>query len=122
MSQLVLGESWIIDGNYSDTFDLRLAVADTIVFLDVARHICLGRVIARSLRSFGRVRPDMAPGCRERVDGAFLRWVWDYPSQRRPAMVRRLEEVESQMQVIWLRNASDARAFLRTLSAESVPL
>ena len=118
--QLVRGETWIIDGNYSDTFDLRLAVADTIVFLDVPRHICLGRVIVRSLRSFGRVRPDAAPGCRERVNGAFLRWVWTYPSQRRPALVRRLEEVEGQMQVIWLRHASDMRAFLRTLPAESV--
>ena len=77
--QLVLGETWIIDGNYSDTFDLRLTVADTIVFLDVPRHICLSRVIVRSLRSFGRIRPDMAPGCRERLDGAFLRWVWTYP-------------------------------------------
>jgi len=114
----VLGETWIIDGNYSNTFDLRFAVADTIVFLDFPRHICLSRVIARSLRSFGRVRPDMAPGCRERLDGAFLRWVWTYPSQRRPAMVRRLEEAEGHMQVIWLRNASDIRAFLRTLSAE----
>jgi adenylate kinase family enzyme len=118
--QLVLGETWIIDGNYSDTFDLRLVVADTIVFLDLPRHTCLGRVIARSIRSFGRVRPDMAPGCRERLDGAFLRWVWTYPSQRRPAMVRRLEEVEGQMRVIWLRNASEVRAFPRTLSAEHV--
>ena len=118
--QLVLGETWIIDGNYSDTFDLRLAAADTIVFLDVPRHIYLGRVIVRSLRSFGRVRPDMAPGCRERLDVAFLRWVWTYPSQRRPAMMRRLEEVEGQMQIIWLRNASEVRAFPRTLSAEHV--
>jgi adenylate kinase family enzyme len=118
--ELVLGETWIIDGNYSNTFDLRFAVADTIVFLDFPRHICLSRVIARSLRSFGRVRPDMAPGCRERLDGAFLRWVWTYPSQRRPAMVRRLEEAEGHMQVIWLRNASDIRAFLCTLSAELI--
>src|SRR5215213_4959169 len=113
--QLVRGETWIIDGNYSDTFDLRFAAADTIVFLDVARHICLRRVIVRSLRSFGRVRPDAAPGCRERLDGAFLRWVWTYPSQRRPTMVQRLEEVEGQMQVIWLRNAGDVRGFLGTL-------
>jgi adenylate kinase family enzyme len=120
--QLVLGETWIIDGNYSDTFDLRLTVADTIVFLDVPRHICLSRVIVRSLRSFGRIRPDMAPGCRERLDGAFLRWVWTYPSQRRPALVRRLEEVEDRMQVIWLRNASDIRAFLHTLPrSTSIP-
>jgi hypothetical protein len=62
----------------------------------------------------------MAPGCRERLDGAFLRWVWTYPSQRRPAMVRRLEEAEGHMRVIRLRNASDIRAFLRTLSAERV--
>ena len=116
--QLVLGETWILDGNYSDTFDLRLPAADTIVFLDLPRHICLIRVVVRSLRSFGRVRPDAAPGCRERLNGAFLRWVWTYPSQRRPAMVRRLEEVEGQMQIIWLRNASDVRAFLRTLATE----
>ena len=118
--QLVLGETWILDGNYSDTFDLRLAVADTIVFLDLPRHICLTRVIARSLRSFGRVRPDAAPGCRERLDVAFLRWVWAYPGQRRPAMVRRLDEVEGHMRVIWLRNAGDVRTFLRTLAAERV--
>jgi adenylate kinase family enzyme len=118
--QLVLGETWIIDGNYSDTFDLRLAVADTIVFLDVPRHICLSRVMARSIRTFGRVRSDMAPGCPERLDGAFLRWVWTYPSQRRPAMVRRLEEVEGRMRVIWLRNASEVRAFLRAHAAERV--
>jgi adenylate kinase family enzyme len=96
-------------------------VADTIVFLDVPRHIYVGRVIARTMRSFGRVRPDMAPGCRERLDGAFLRWVWTYPSQRRPALVRRLEEVEGQMRVIWLRNASEVRTFPRTLLAERVP-
>jgi hypothetical protein len=35
-------------------------------------------------------------------------------------MVRRLEEVEGHMQIIWLRNASDVRALLRTLSAERV--
>ena len=70
------------------------------------------------LRGVHRVRPDAAPGCRERLNGAFLRWVWTYPSQRRPAMVRRLEEVEGQMQIIWLRHASDVRAFLRTIAAE----
>jgi adenylate kinase family enzyme len=118
--QLVRAETWILDGNYSDTFDLRLAVADTIFFLDIPRHICLGRVIVRMLRSFGRVRSDVAPGCRERLDGAFLRWVWTYPSQRRPAMVRRLEDVEGHLQVIWLRNASEVRTLLRTLSAERV--
>src|ERR1700747_2730402 len=39
--------AWIMDGNYRFTFDLRLPVADTIVFLDLPRRICMWRIIMR---------------------------------------------------------------------------
>ncbi|HVG44008.1 MAG TPA: hypothetical protein VM890_04735, partial [Longimicrobium sp.] len=56
---LAAGERWIIDGNYGGTMKIRLAAADTIVFLDFPRRICLWRVLRRQLQYRGRSRPDM---------------------------------------------------------------
>ena len=68
--------AWIIDGNFGGTLAPRVAVADTIRFLDFSTWRCFARVLKRTLRSFGRVRPDLAPGCPERLDPALLRYVW----------------------------------------------
>jgi adenylate kinase family enzyme len=75
--------AWIIEGNYTATLAPRLAAADTLVFLDVPAPIALMRVIRRLLRNYGRVRPDAAPGCPERLDLAFLRFVWSWNRIRR---------------------------------------
>jgi adenylate kinase family enzyme len=90
VAALAAEPAWIMDGNYGGTLDARLAACDTAVFLDLPRTLCLGRVIARSLRYRGRSRPDMAPGCPEQVTLEFLRWVWRYPVDRRPGVLERL--------------------------------
>ena len=38
---LLRRDAWIIDGNYSNTLDIRLEECDTVIFLDIARRICL---------------------------------------------------------------------------------
>jgi len=47
---LTAGEQWIIDGNYSGTMNIRLARADTIVYLDFPTWKCLYRVIKRIVK------------------------------------------------------------------------
>ncbi|WP_266078156.1 P-loop NTPase family protein [Haladaptatus caseinilyticus] len=74
----------ILDGNYGSTFD----AADTVILLIVSRYVCLFRVIRRWLRNDGQARPDMAEGCEEKVDLEFLRYVWNFPVQKIPAMER----------------------------------
>lgn len=67
------GEKWIIDGNYSSTLDIRLAAADTVILLDFPTRLCLRRVLRRTIVSMlGGARDDMADGCRERLDPAFI--------------------------------------------------
>jgi len=39
--RLVSRHSWVIDGNYLSTIDLRLGAADTVVFLDLSRALRL---------------------------------------------------------------------------------
>jgi len=50
-SMLLAGEEWIADGNYHETLDLRLARADTVVFLDTPWWVCPARAFMRGLRS-----------------------------------------------------------------------
>ena len=61
--ELIQGESWIIDGNYGKTMDIRLAAADAIIWLDYNRYLCLWRVLRRYLQYPGKVRPDMGVEC-----------------------------------------------------------
>lgn len=68
---------WIFEGNNSANFDDRLARADTVIWLDLPIRLRLPRLIWRSLKHRGATRPDMAPGCPERLSLGFLRWVWD---------------------------------------------
>lgn len=77
VAALAAGERWVIEGNYSSTMAARLARADTVIMLERHRALCVMAALLRALRSRGRVRVDMAPGCPERVDLAFLRFVWN---------------------------------------------
>jgi adenylate kinase family enzyme len=75
--------AWVIDGNYTDTVAPRLGAADTLIYLDLPAWVSLLRVLRRIVTSYGRVRPDSAAGCPERLDMAFLRFVWSWNRRRR---------------------------------------
>jgi len=112
VERLVEGDRWIMDGHFGGTLDLRLSACDTAIFLDRSRWLCFWRVTKRALRHDGRGRPDMAPGCSEKADWAFLRWVWGFPRERRPALVARLAELGPGKSVVTLRSDADVEAFL----------
>lgn len=61
-------ESWIIDGNYNRTLPMRLKYADTVIWLDYPRIICVWRVWWRH----GKKRVDMTDGCEEKRDKEFF--------------------------------------------------
>ena len=83
-------DAWIMDGNYGTTLPARLERADTIIFLDLPRHICLFRVIRRTFAGFGRTRADMTPGCPEQFDWAFFKYIWNFSRDHRPGLVEQL--------------------------------
>ncbi len=103
---------WIMDGNYAGTLDLRLSRADTVIFLDYPTLTCLWRITKRILRYRGRVRPAMPPGCRERFDGNFYRYVATYRRERRPGILDKLNEVRGTKQIHIFSHDGAARHFL----------
>ncbi len=108
----VRGETWIMDGNYGGTLDIRLAAAEAVIFLDLPRILCIRRVVARRFRYAHESRPDMAPGCQERLDLGFLKYLWKYPAERRPGILRKLEQASREKTVISLRSPEEVRGFV----------
>ena len=112
---LLQGERWIIDGNYTATIDLRIAVADMIIYLDFPRYLCLWRILKRYWQYRGQVRPDMAEGCPERLNWDFFLYVWHFNKQRRAKILSKLELQQAETRVIILR-PSDLKGFLANIN------
>ncbi len=49
VKNLLSREEWIMDGNYRGTFDSRIPAADTVVFLNFNKILCIYRAFTRSL-------------------------------------------------------------------------
>jgi adenylate kinase family enzyme len=112
VAALVAEPAWILDGAFEGSLDLRLPRADTIVWFDLPREVCLARVLKRSVMNDGRVRPDMASGCPESLDLAFLKWIWDYNRTERPRVEAMLAAHGAHLVPIVVRRDRDAREFL----------
>ncbi|ETP67849.1 hypothetical protein G159_15305 [Planococcus glaciei CHR43] len=117
--QLVAQDRWIIDGNYNGTLDIRLKAADCIIFMDIPRSLCLYRVIMRTFRHRRQPRPDMATGCEERFNFNFLKWVWNYPTDKRPEVMNKLERLRGQKEIIIFKSPKEAQLFLENIKNES---
>lgn len=116
VEELVRRDSWVMDGNYSGTLDVRYKACDTIIFLDISRTICLWRVLKRAIMYRRNSRPDMADGCPERLTLEFILWIWNYPRRTRPKIVRMLESHPAEKKIVWLRSQSDVETFLSRLA------
>jgi adenylate kinase family enzyme len=71
--QLAAGDGWVIDGNYSLVRPLVWARADTVVWLDLPRHVVMRQVVWRTLRRV-TFRTELWNGNRERWSN-LLSWV-----------------------------------------------
>ncbi|MEO1693462.1 MAG: DNA topology modulation protein [Cyanobacteria bacterium J06631_6] len=112
--QLVKGDRWIIDGNYGSTLDMRLAAADTIIWLDFNRYLCLSRIFQRYLKYAGKTRPDMAQACPERLTRDFIKYVWNFPRLYRPQIVATLAQYQAK-QIITLHNPRQVLTLLHSV-------
>lgn len=85
LSEIMNRESWIIDGNYSRTIEMRLEKCDTVFFLDYPVDICLQGVRSR----IGQKRSDI-PWVETDTDAEFLEFVENFSKTERPKILERL--------------------------------
>ncbi|MEF3306193.1 DNA topology modulation protein [Paenibacillus sp. GYB003] len=116
VAEIAAEDRWIIDGNYSRTLDLRLSRSDTVIFFDYPRYLCLYRVLKRRLQYRGRSRADMGEGCEEKIDLAFLKWIWNFRKRSRPKLLDKLRRVQPLQDVYRFRTPREADDYLKRLA------
>ena len=119
LDAVLLGEEWVIDGNYLRTLPRRLERCDAVVLLDYPRRVCLLRALRRILSWRGRTRPDMAADCPERLDGEFVRWIWEFHRTQRPQVLELLDGWTGELRVF--RSPRACAGFLAKLEREGQP-
>ncbi len=115
VNNLVKEDSWIMDGNYGSTMDLRLNRADTIIYLDISTIKCLWRITKRILKYHGQVRPDMTDQCVERFDLQFYHYVLTYNLTRRKNLLKKLNQYRNQADIHIFRDNAAIQMFVEHL-------
>lgn len=113
LPELVAGERWLIEGQYTESLPLRLARADSVLQLDLPRLTCMSRIIRRAL--VPEHRPDLPPGCPERISPTFWTFVWTNHDRGVPRVRELLEEAARALPVGRLRDPQQVERFLAAL-------
>ena len=100
-------ETWIIDGNYNRTLDLRISYCDLIIYLDIPRRVCLWSVIKRRIQYANKTREDMQKECNEVIDYSFISYVYRFNKTHRKRYYELLENVEKEFLIIKRRKDID---------------
>ena len=93
-------ERWIIDGNYNKTLKERLEKADLIIWLDYSTFAHLKGVFKRIIKNINKERPDI-PGCKERINFTFIKYVATYNKKKRPKILELLNDIPSDKLLIF---------------------
>jgi adenylate kinase family enzyme len=109
------GPRWIIDGGFTTgNVEVRFARADTIILFDLPPWLCLYRAFKRYLIYRGETRPDLAPGCPEKFDFAFYRYILTYRRKQLPKIEANIAAYFTG-RLVRLRSDRETQAFLASL-------
>lgn len=82
-------DQWIIDGNYSSSLEVRLNRADTIIFFNLPKWLCLWRAF---VRIFNRQQPiDKPEGAKEKISWELVKFILTYPKAEMRTLVKSYE-------------------------------
>lgn len=85
-------KKWIIDGNYDKTLQERFDNADLIIFLDYSTLALIKGVSQRFISLPYKEKPEV-PGCKERLNFKFFKYVISFNKKRRPIILEKLENI-----------------------------
>ena len=92
--------------------------ADKIIVLWFSPLVCLWRAVCRLRQNKGRVRESSAPGCEEKIDAEFVRWILhDGRTAKKRAEMERIGE-EYPEKYVMIRNQRELDGFLEFIKSK----
>mgnify|MGYP000039115669 FL=1 len=106
LDRILQGKEWIVDGDYSRTYDIRFRACDTVFFLDFSEEQCMNGIVER----IGKKRSDI-PWTENALDPELVTLVKEYRTENRPVLYDLIKKY-NQKQVIIFKSRAQADEWL----------
>lgn len=107
LERILRGGEWILDGDYSRTYEVRLRACEAVVFLDYSEEVCMSGIVAR----VGKERADI-PWTENTLDAELVQEVREYRSENVPRL-RELFRKYSDKEILIFTSREEAGEWLR---------
>lgn len=97
---IIQTKKWIIDGTYKDTLSERLKKSDLIIWLDYSTFTHLKGVLKRVIKNWRKEKTEI-PGCKERLNLEFLRYILKYNISKRHYVISALKNINKNKVMIF---------------------
>lgn len=111
ISDIAFDDKWIIDGNYTKSIKNRFDRADLIIWLDYPVFMLLKGVFKRIIKNFNSERSEI-PGCKERLDFNFIKYVAFYNKRSRSRLTTNLDTIPKE-KILRFRKQKDLNKWLK---------
>ena len=109
LDEILQGDKWILDGDYSRTYEVRFQACDTVFFLDYGFEECLNGIKER----VGKERRDI-PWIEQELDPELVKQVENYSILNRPVVLALIEKYSGKNNFIF-RSRAEAGAWMSRL-------
>ena len=111
LNELLAKDEWIIDGDYSRTYEVRIEKADAVIFLDYPLDVCLSGIESR----IGKPRDDI-PWKEDKFDPDFKEWIINWFKETRPKVLSLLDKYKDKKNIVVLHSREEGKEFINKLS------
>ena len=108
-------DEWIIDGDYSRTYEIRMKYADTIYFLDFPLEVALAGVESR----IGKTRDDI-PWREDVFDPEFRQWIIDWYKNTQPWVYHLIEKYKGSKNIVIFKTREEVDSYIESCRSASL--
>ncbi len=102
-SELMKGDRWILDGNFTKTIDSRASNADTVILIEFSRRVVIWRAVKRYFKDFKNIIKNFSE------TWGVLKYIWNFSSSEIMAI---LEKHRGHRRVLVLHNQKEVKDLL----------
>lgn len=110
LNKIFLEDTWIMDGNYQRTLEMRINACDTIILLDFDLEVSLDGATSR----VGQQRDDM-PWKEESLSEEFKNKILSFREEKLPEIYKLLDKYKEDKEIIIFKNREESNNYLDSL-------